>query len=109
MTRKAALIAILALAAGGCAGMRKVEVGPTTGSTYRIDVYNARGSTVAVSYSDGGTERELGSVASGRTERFIIASPASTSVTVWARTSSGGRLGPYTVSLTGDVTEVTIR
>lgn len=111
MTRKAALIALLmAIVAGGCAGMRKVDVGPSSATTYRVDVYNARGGTVTVFYNDGGAERELGTVPAGRTERFIIPSPATTTVTIRARTAGGTTLGPYTVALTAaSPARVTIR
>jgi hypothetical protein len=105
-----AVLALVTVLVGGCAGMRKVEVGPSSATTYTVDVTNSRNGTVTVSYADGSTERQLGTVAAGATERFIIASPASTSVTIQARTATGTSVGPYTVSLTaGTPTRVTIR
>lgn len=103
-------MALLAVMVGGCAGMRKVEVGPSSATTYTVDVTNARSGGVTVSYSAGSTEHQLGSVSAGATERFIIASPANTTVSIHARTSTGATVGPYTVTLTAGVpTRVTIR
>lgn len=110
MKRRTAVLALLAIMVGGCAGMRKVEVGPSSATTYTVDVTNARNGTVTVSYAAGQAERPLGTVSAGATERFIIASPASTTVTIYARTTTGASVGPYTVSLTaGTPTRLTIR
>jgi hypothetical protein len=103
MKRRMAVLVLFAVMAGGCAGMRKVEVGPSSAATYMVDVTNGVSAAVTVSYSAGTPERQLGTVSAGATERFIIASPASTTVTIHARTSTGASLGPYTVSLTAGV------
>ena len=92
---------LLAIAASvtACASMRKVSVGEESSQTYSIDVTNQRGSTMTVSWSDGDQTRELGTVAAGRTERFIIAGARSTSISVTGRNSAGASSGPYAVSL----------
>ena len=110
MRRRTAVLALLAVIVAGCAGMRKVEVGPSSAATYTVDVTNARSGSVTVSFTAGSTERQLGTVSAGATERFIIASPASTTVAIHARTASGATVGPYTISLTAGVpTRVTIQ
>ena len=107
---KKTLLLVLGLTLGGCASMRGVDVGTDAASTYAIEVTNNRSATVTISYTDGGTNRQLGTVAARRTERFVIAAPASTSVTVRASTASGTSVGTYNVQLQAGTTQrITVR
>jgi hypothetical protein len=76
---------VLAIGVGlllaGCASTRGVEVGSEPSTSYAIQVTNNRGSSVQISYTDGGNRIQLGTVASGGSERFIIASPQSSGTT----------------------------
>ena len=83
----------------GCASMRGVDLGRGDTRTYPVDVTNRRTSTITVSYSGGGSEGVLGTVASMRTERFIIPMDAPASVRFTATTSSGTSVGSKTVTL----------
>ena len=104
------LLLVLATASTACASMRKVSVGEESSQTYSIDVTNQRNSTMTVSWSDGSDTRTLGTVAAGRTERFIIAGAKSTSISVTGRNSSGASSGPYSVTLVaGAAQKVTLR
>ena len=99
-----------ALLATGCASMRGVEVGSEPSTTYAIEVTNNRSSSVSISYSDGGSRVQLGTVSARQTERFIIASPQATNITVYATTSSGASVGNYPVTLAAGTTQrVTVR
>ena len=111
MKRNAVLIAVIGLLVAACASMRKVDVTSDPNQTYAINVYNARGGAVVVSYSDGNVTRELGEVGSGDTERFVVvASPSNPRITVIARTASGTSLPSQSVSLSaGQTRSVTIR
>ena len=107
---KMPLLLFLSLALGGCASMRGVDVGTDTASTYALEVTNNRSGTVTISYTDGGTTRQLGTVAARQTERFVIAAPASTSVTVRATSAGGASVGTYNVQLQAGTTQrVTVR
>ena len=66
---------------------------------------------MVVSYNDGRGEATLGTVAPDRTERYIIASPASTTISVRGVATSGTRSsGPYQLTLTSSATaRVTLR
>jgi hypothetical protein len=99
----------LLIAAGGCASTRSVTVGSDV--TYRVDVVNQMAQAMTVYWSDGGSPRLLGSVGSGRTERFVIAGASSTSVAITARDAGGSRqAGPYAVTLeAGVVKRVIVR
>lgn len=112
MKKNPALIAVmvLALLAGACASMRKVDVTSDPNRSYTINVHNTRAGVVSVSYSDGTVTRQLGEVGGGDTKRFVvIASPSNATITVIARTSAGATLQPQSVHLTaGTTTLVTI-
>ena len=112
MNRRVALASTLALALGACASMRKVDVGSepsnTVSSSYNVDVYNSHSSTLTVSYTDSRGTHELGTVASERTQRFIIASPASTTVTIMGMTSGGGHYTAQRTLVAGGTTSVTL-
>jgi hypothetical protein len=83
----------------GCA--RGMTVGSSSpAETYSINVENMTGVTMVVSYDDGRGSAILGTVNAGTTERFIIAAPATQTVTVRAEAVGGGRSsGPHTVTL----------
>jgi hypothetical protein len=102
------VLAVLLLA--GCARAVAIE-SDAPGSAYTVFVTNSTSSTLDVSFNDGGDDRALGSVGAGRTERFIVASPRRTDITIAGATSSGTRLsGPVRVTLTaGAGARVTLR
>lgn len=108
MNRKTAIAAVLVLALSACASMRSMKVESDDGSSYTIDVRNNRSSMITVSYSDGTTTRELGSVNPGRTEHFVVVS-GDGRITVYARTAGGANLPGQTVTLGSGSTMVTIR
>jgi putative protein kinase ArgK-like GTPase of G3E family len=100
--------AVLAMA--GCASTRGVEVGSEPSTTYAIEVTNNRSSTVTIAYTAGGDRIQLGTVGARQTERFIVASPPATSITVYATTSAGGSVGNFPVTLTaGSTQRITVR
>jgi hypothetical protein len=109
MRRRFAIAALFSLTLSACASMRGVEVRSDNAESYSINVYNTRNSSVSVSYEGGGASRELGTVASGETERFVVISSSPT-ITLFTRSSAGAALSSYTVSLTkSNPATVTIR
>ena len=65
---------------------------------------------MVVSYDDGSGQRVLGTVNPTTTERFVVASPKSTELTVQATDEGRTHTRSYTVSLvSGTASEVTIR
>lgn len=104
---RTALFAGLLLSA--CSRAVSVNSGPAP--TYPISVENAVGRNVIVAYDDGRGARTLGTVQAGRTERFLIASPAVLTVSITARSEGGDRTwGPFPLNLEAGVTRsVTIR
>jgi hypothetical protein len=61
-------------------------------------------------YYNDGSEHALGSVAAGRSERFIVASPKTTTVSIGGRAQSGTRTsGPYQVTLGGGTASLTLK
>lgn len=101
------LLYVMALVSGlaGCAGMRGVDLGPGNAQTFALEVTNNRASTITVSYAvAGGSENTLGTVASNRTERFVIPLDAPGNVTLRATTSSGAAVGTRTVMLQSGTT-----
>lgn len=93
------LLVLTFLTLSGCA--RGMEVGSSTpAETFSINVQNMSGVTMVVSYDDGRGSAILGTVNAAATERFIIAAPASQTITVVAEAVSGTRRsGPYSVHL----------
>ena len=83
----------------GCS--RGMSVGSSTpAETFSINVQNTTGVSMVVSYDDGRGAAILGTVDAGATERFIIAAPATLTISVRGEAVSGSRRsGPYTVSL----------
>lgn len=105
MKKQMPLLVALALAVGACASMRGVDYGSgDPGQTYAIQVTNQRAGTITVSYSTGASSNELGTVGSGRTERFVIPMEAPGSVTISAVTTGGTSAGTRTVTLQPGVT-----
>jgi hypothetical protein len=104
MNRRTALITLLAVVLGGCASMRRVEVGSGSNG-YAIDVYNSRSSTLTVSYTDQSGDHELGTVSPGKTQHFVIPGSGGSTVTIIGMTSSGGHYTkPVTLGTTSKVT-----
>jgi hypothetical protein len=110
VVRRAALLLLLTSLVTGCARAVAVQSGDPTRS-FSIEITNETGVSMVASYNDGRGDATLGTVAAGRTERYIIASPASTSVSIRGVATSGGRTsGPYTVALTaGSTARVALR
>lgn len=110
MRRQRALLVLLPLALAACA--RAVAVQSADASrNYDVEITNQTGTTMVVSYNDGRGDAILGSVAPNRTERYIIASPASSTITIRGVAASGSRTsGPFQVTLTsGSTARVTLR
>jgi hypothetical protein len=108
MTRIRMLQLLLGLAVtvfAGCASMRGASVG--TDPVYAIEVANQMPHAMTVFWSQsGGEPRSLGTVASGRTERFVIAGNTTNTISVTARDTNGThRTGPYSVTLEAGVTK----
>jgi hypothetical protein len=113
LSRRRALVALLALATAGCS--RAIVVGSSTpgatgGSTFAINVTNMTGTSMDVFFTDG-SEHPLGTVANGKAERFIIAGAKQTIVNIIGRANAGSRQsGPYQVNLqAGGTASVTLR
>ena len=99
------LILLAVLTLSSCA--RGISVGSATpAETFSISVENLTGTTMVVSYDDGRGNATLGTVEAGSTERFIIAAPATQTVTVRGTPITGSRTsGPYTVTLVAGTTQ----
>lgn len=61
---------------------RPVAVQSDPAATYAVQVGNATTAALRVSFDAGAGERELGSVAAGGSERFVIVNPGAPSVTL---------------------------
>jgi len=96
---------LIALTTAACA--RGIEVGsPAPSQTYAVSIINKTDVALIVSYNDGRGDAILGNVAAGATERFIIAAPASTTVTIRGASPSGTRTaGPVSVTLVAGTTQ----
>ncbi|MGQ0562290.1 MAG: hypothetical protein ACT443_10490 [Gemmatimonadota bacterium] len=78
-------------------------------TSYSINVYNARSSTVTISYEADASSRELGTVRPGDTQRFVVIS-GTPNITVYARSATGAPLQSYPVRLTKpDAMTITVR
>jgi hypothetical protein len=96
--RPAIALLAISLSLGGCA--RGVSVQPPPTPVYAVAITNTTAVEIVVSYDDGTAPRALGTVLPGRTERFVIAAPASTSVDILTRSATGGTtFGPFRVVL----------
>ncbi|HEX6135295.1 MAG TPA: hypothetical protein VFZ24_15100 [Longimicrobiales bacterium] len=98
---------LLLLAVLSLFGCRAMSVGsPAPSETYSISVLNETGIAMIVTYDDGRGDAILGNVRAGSTERFVIAAPASRTITVRGSAASGDRSsGPYTVTLVAGSTQ----
>jgi hypothetical protein len=103
MTRRFGLLLLLTMLLPACASMRKINVGSDTSTNYSVDVHNSHSATLTVSYTDSRGSHELGTVAGGRTERFVIAGATSGTVSIRG-TTSGGTSYTKSVSLSAGVT-----
>jgi hypothetical protein len=91
---------LLALCAAALFACRAVSVASDPRPTYSIDVHNETTVALIISYNDGRGDAVLGTVPANATERFIIASPQTTTVTVRGTNESRTRtVGPYTIEL----------
>ncbi len=77
----AAALALLAVLAG-CS--RAVSVQSEPGPAFTMEVVNMQPDALVVSYDDGAGTRLLGTVEAGSTQRFVITSPARTTIRVTA-------------------------
>jgi hypothetical protein len=104
-------LAALALVLAAAACSRAVQVGSGPAPTYPIEVRNTLSQDVIVAYDDGAGARTLGTVEAGGTERYIIASPRTMTVSITGRATSGQQtFGPFSVDLeAGSTPTVTIR
>ena len=112
LARRARLTALLGIAIVGsaCASMRGVSVGSDSASTYAVEVNNTMPHVMNISWSDGGDEKSLGSVGSGRVERFIVAGAKTTQVTLMARDANRTHTRSIPVTLVaGSTQRVTVR
>jgi hypothetical protein len=109
MNRRIFLVAVSAFALSACAATRSAKVESGSATSYAIEVKNNRSSTIVVSYQADGSTRELGSVASGATQRFVVIS-STPSITLQTRTTSGASVGSQIVAVSkAGTTAVTIR
>ena len=109
MQKMARLFMVLTLGVviGACS--RAVSVSSEPGTTYSVLVTNRASQSMDVAWNDGSEWRSLGTVSSGAQERFIIAAPRQTTVSIRG-TSASRTSGPYTVTLTpGAAVGVTLR
>ena len=109
MSLKRSLLLISLLALAGCA--RAVAVRSESNTPYAISVENTLAYDMVVSYDAGSGSRLLGTVRAGDDVRFVIAGPASTTISVTARNDARDRqVGPLTVSLrSGQTVPVRLR
>jgi hypothetical protein len=108
MNRRLFLVAVSAFALSACAATRSAKVESGSATSYTINVKNNRSSPIVVSYQADGSTRELGSVTSGATERFVVIA-STPSITLQTRTTSGTSVGSQVVALSRAGTTVTIR
>lgn len=96
-------------AVAGC--VRAIDVGTADARTsYSVEVRNETGIAMIVRYNDGRADALLGSVSAGASERFIIASPATTTISITGTSEAGDRRsGPHSVVLGTGTTVVRLR
>jgi len=104
-------LAALVLLIASVACSRAVQVGSGPAPTYPIEVRNTLSQDVIVAYDDGAGVRTLGTVEAGGSERYIIASPRTMTVSITGRATSGQQTwGPFSIDLQAGATRtVTIR
>lgn len=110
--RRGGLAAALAVGIlmSGCASMRGVSVGSDSAATYAVEVTNTMPHSMNIAWSDGGEEKALGSVPSGRAERFIVAGATSSRITLTARDANRTHTRTIPVDLVAGTTQrVTVR
>lgn len=100
---------LVLFAVPGCA--RAIDVGSADArTTFSVEVRNETGIAMIVRYNDGRADALLGSVAAGASERFIIASPAITTISITGTAETGDRRsGPHSVVLGAGTTVVRLR
>jgi hypothetical protein len=98
---------LLLLLSTGCA--RALHVASEPSPVYRLAIANDTDQEMVVTYHDGQRQGLLGAVPAGRSDTFVVATPASAAVTITARNAAGTRtLGPFSVQLAPGET-VTLR
>jgi hypothetical protein len=103
-----ALALLTLLTSSACS--RNVRVESEPGGGYSLAVRNTMPHPMVVSYDDGSGQRVLGTVTPAATDRFVIASPKSTEISVQATDEGRTHTRSYTVSLvSGTASDVTIR
>jgi len=106
MNRRTVVVALFAVVLGACASMRGVKVGSDNNTSYRVEVHNTHSAAVTVSYTDSRGTHELGTVAAGGRQQFVIAAPSTTSVDIMGMTSTGGHYTQSVTLATGTTTKV---
>ncbi|HUH14090.1 MAG TPA: hypothetical protein VMK65_13325 [Longimicrobiales bacterium] len=101
-------VSLLALALLSLACARPVAVESEPGTAYAIQVANATGAPLQVSFEAGAEPRYLGPVAAGASERFIVVSPGGPSVTLVAEGPGFTLREPVTLRA-GETVGVTLR
>jgi hypothetical protein len=102
------LILVAILSASACSRNVRVESEPTRG--YAVQVRNTMPHSMVVSYNDRSGPRILGTVLGGATERFVIAAPRKTDITVLASDEAQTHNRVYNVTLiAGNNVDVAIR
>jgi hypothetical protein len=107
--RRAGALLLLALLITACA--RPIVIGSEPRAAFSVMVHNDLQEAMIVSYTDPRGEALLGSVPAGGSQRFEIANPPSSEITITARNATGSRrAGPFPVTLiAGTVQAVHIR
>ncbi|HUF50606.1 MAG TPA: hypothetical protein VMN60_07235 [Longimicrobiales bacterium] len=110
MRRPLASLLFACMAVAACARTVAIQSGDST-RNYSIEITNETGVAMIVSYNDGRGDALLGTIAASRTERFIVAAPAATTISVRAVATAGGQTsGPHSVTLTaGASARLTLR
>ncbi len=84
------VFAFVATVTFAAACSRAVAVESQPGIAYTVVVQNDAGQPLVVSYEDSRGSALLGTVDAGATQRFVISSPSSASVTIVGRPKDGG-------------------
>jgi hypothetical protein len=91
------LVALVLAAATACA--RPMDFDPDLHQTHAINVINPMPHAMVVWFDDGTGERLLGTVASGSSDRFVVAGTTATTLTVVARDEARTHTVRRTVTL----------
>jgi hypothetical protein len=94
-------VAVLLLAAAlTTACTRAMQVASEPAPVYRLTIVNEFAEAMVVSYNDGRGDRILGAVPPGRSDTFVVAGSASSTIVLSARNGAGTLTwGPATTTL----------